>query len=105
MLRGMIVGVMVLMAVPAMAKESLVDQALEKASTVSLQQAAPASPVYEKGTGRKWLEWMGIIGGGIMATAYEENAFGDRRWSKSVGGTGLAILAVSAISKAMPDPR
>jgi len=85
----------------------ILETATAKAADVSLAQAAPAAPVYAKGAGRKWAEWLGIIGGGLMMATVEETCLGQfckTEWSTSVGGAGLGILAASVVSKALPDP-
>lgn len=98
------------LATPATAGPIL-ESAQRRAATVHLQEDPTARQVYRKGNTRKWLEWLGIVGGTVMAftvtrPADEETCIGrfcDTKWSKSVGGTGLALLTVSAISKVMPD--
>jgi len=85
----------------------ILDSATRQAARVELEAVQAPTAAYRKGSARKWLEWLGIVGGTLMTLTVEERCFGrlcEREWSRSVGGVGLGLLAVSAISKALPDP-
>lgn len=104
-MRYLILGLMLVMAAPATAGPILESA---KRQRVELAQDEAPAPAYRKGGGRKWAEWLGIVGGGLMTLTVRETCLGNScitEWAPSVGGPGLAILTASIVSKVLPDPQ
>ncbi len=112
------VAMLVLLLATTAQAGPLLETAKANAARMALTVTQP-EPVegYQKSGGRKWLEWIGLIGGGLMAMTTQEecvifssfpqgttSSVCETSWYAPIGGPGLGIFTAALVSKLMPDP-